>query len=121
MRLIQKTIRPLARGTLLAALSLAWCVTPGWAAQPAPPAAAPTSGSPPAGAAAIKQNLESRYPGVHVLDVKPSAMPNVYEVYLGSELLYTDANADYLLACAAQILTGKARRSPSSGRNPIRP
>jgi thiol:disulfide interchange protein DsbC len=87
----QKTIRLVPRGTFaaIAALGLAWCVTPGWAA--APPATAPA----PAGS--IKQNLESRYPGVHVLDVKPSAMPNVYEVYLGSELLYTDANADYLL------------------------
>jgi len=51
----------------------------------------------PDAAATIKQALESRYPGTRVLQVKPSAMPGLYEVYLGSELVYADASGDYLV------------------------
>ncbi len=48
-------------------------------------------------AGTIKQALESRYPGTRVLEVKPSAMPGLYEVYLGNELVYADASGDYLV------------------------
>lgn len=45
----------------------------------------------------IKKALEARYPGVHVLDVKPAAMPGLYEIYLGTEIVYSDATGDYLI------------------------
>ena len=61
-------------------------VCPDFAAQPAADAAAK-----------IRHTLESRYPGTHVLDVQPSALPGLYEVYLGDEIVYTDASADYLV------------------------
>jgi thiol:disulfide interchange protein DsbC len=48
-------------------------------------------------AATIKQNLESRFPGAHVVEVQPSAMPGLYEIYMGDQIVYTDASADYLL------------------------
>lgn len=60
--------------------------SPDFAAQPAADATAK-----------IRHTLESRYPGTHVLDVQPSALPGLYEVYLGDEIVYTDASADYLV------------------------
>jgi thiol:disulfide interchange protein DsbC len=48
-------------------------------------------------AATIKQTIESRFAGSHVLDVQPSAMPGVFEVFMGDQIVYTDATADYLL------------------------
>jgi thiol:disulfide interchange protein DsbC len=47
--------------------------------------------------ATIKRTLEGRFPGTHILDVQPSVMPGVYEVFLGDQIVYTDAGADYLL------------------------
>ena len=56
-----------------------------------------TYGQPADAAAVIKQAIESRYPGAHVLKVQPSAIPGLYEVFTGAELVYTDAHGDYLL------------------------
>jgi thiol:disulfide interchange protein DsbC len=75
-------IRSVAASAVLAAMLPAHPLR----AQPAPEATT-----------SIRQTLETRYPGVHVLDVKPSAMPGMYEVYLGNDIVYTDAHADYLL------------------------
>jgi thiol:disulfide interchange protein DsbC len=52
---------------------------------------------PDAAGAAIKQTIESRFPGAHVLDVQPSAVPGLYELYMGDQIVYTDAAADYLV------------------------
>jgi thiol:disulfide interchange protein DsbC len=49
-------------------------------------------------AALIKETIEKRYPGSHVMKVQPSPMPGVYEVYTGAEIVYSDARGDYLLA-----------------------
>lgn len=48
-------------------------------------------------AATIRQNIESRFPGAHVLDVQPSAMPGLYELFMGDQIIYTDAAGDYVL------------------------
>jgi thiol:disulfide interchange protein DsbC len=48
-------------------------------------------------AAAIRQSLESRFPGTHVLDVEPSAIPGLYEVFAGDQIVYSDATGDYLV------------------------
>jgi thiol:disulfide interchange protein DsbC len=57
------------------------------AATPAKPDVAPT----------IRQNIESRFPGAHVLDVQPSAIPEVYEIFMGDQIVYTDATGDHLI------------------------
>ncbi|HEY3786689.1 MAG TPA: DsbC family protein [Steroidobacteraceae bacterium] len=64
------------------------CVLPimGLADQPKPDAAA-----------TIRKNIEARYPGTHVLDIQPSAMAGVYEIFLGDEIVYSDASGDYIL------------------------
>jgi thiol:disulfide interchange protein DsbC len=48
-------------------------------------------------AANIKRTIESRYPGAHVLDVRPAAIPGLYEVFLGDQIVYTDPAGDYLI------------------------
>jgi thiol:disulfide interchange protein DsbC len=46
---------------------------------------------------AIQQSIESRFPGSHVLDVQPSAIPGLYEIFLGDQIVYTDAAGDYVV------------------------
>jgi thiol:disulfide interchange protein DsbC len=48
-------------------------------------------------ATTIKQTIESRFPGAHVLDVQPSAMPGLYEIFMGDQIVYSDAAADYIV------------------------
>jgi len=58
----------------------------------------PASAAPAADAAAtVKQAIETRFPNVHVLEVRPSAMPGLYEVYLGDQIVYSDSTGDYLV------------------------
>jgi thiol:disulfide interchange protein DsbC len=45
----------------------------------------------------VKQNLEARFPQAKVLDVQPSAIPGLYEVFMGSDMVYADAAGDYVL------------------------
>jgi len=45
----------------------------------------------------IKKAIEARFPGAKVDNVRPAAIPGLYEVFTGSELLYTDPRGDYLL------------------------
>jgi thiol:disulfide interchange protein DsbC len=47
--------------------------------------------------ATLKQTIEGRFPGAHVLDVQPSAMPGIYELFMGDQIVYSDASGDYLL------------------------
>lgn len=55
------------------------------------------SAAPPSDADNIKHAIEERFPGSHVEKVQPAAIPGLYEVFTGSELLYTDSRGDYLL------------------------
>jgi thiol:disulfide interchange protein DsbC len=61
------------------------------------PVAAVNAAAKPDATATLRQNIESRFPGAHVLDVQPSAIPGVYEVYMGDQIVYSDALGDYLL------------------------
>jgi thiol:disulfide interchange protein DsbC len=61
------------------------------------PVAAFGAPSKPDVAATIRQNIESRFPGAHVLDVQPSAIPGVYELFMGDQIVYSDAAGDYLI------------------------
>jgi thiol:disulfide interchange protein DsbC len=54
---------------------------------PAQPDVAPT----------IRQNIQSRFPGAHVLDVQPSAIPGLYELFMGDQIVYADATGDHLI------------------------
>ncbi len=47
--------------------------------------------------AAIRQAIESRYDGAHVLDVQPSAIPGLYEVFMGDQIVYADSSGEYLV------------------------
>jgi thiol:disulfide interchange protein DsbC len=49
-------------------------------------------------AASITRTLESRYPKLKVLDVRAAPLPALYEVYTGTEILYTDKSGDYLFS-----------------------
>jgi thiol:disulfide interchange protein DsbC len=61
------------------------------------PKSAPTSSPAPADVAAtIKKALESRFKTAHVLDVQTTALPNIYEVYVGDRVVYSTANGDYV-------------------------
>jgi thiol:disulfide interchange protein DsbC len=63
-------------------------------------AVAMTAGSAPTKAdvgATIKQDVESRFPGSHVLDVQPAPLPGLYEVFMGDQIVYSDAAGDYLI------------------------
>jgi thiol:disulfide interchange protein DsbC len=45
----------------------------------------------------VKQNLEARYPKASVLEVRPSAVPGLYEVFMGNDIVYSDSSGDYVL------------------------
>ncbi|MFN3594219.1 MAG: DsbC family protein [Thiobacillaceae bacterium] len=47
--------------------------------------------------AVIRKTLAERYPGVTVQSVSPTAIPGLWEVWTGSQLVYTDAAAEYLI------------------------
>src|ERR1700753_4481372 len=45
----------------------------------------------------IKKTIETRFPGAHVLDVQPSAIPGLYELFMGDQIVYSDIAGDYLI------------------------
>jgi thiol:disulfide interchange protein DsbC len=61
------------------------------------PVAAFSAAAKPDVAATIRQNIESRFPGAHILDVRPSAIPGLYELFMGDQIVYCDAAGDYLI------------------------
>jgi len=61
------------------------------------PVAGFSAASKPDVAATIRKNIESRYPGAHILDVQPSAIPGLYELFMGDQIVYSDAAGDYLI------------------------
>lgn len=91
MQLTQKDLlvvhrRARARAALLAALALLQV-----------PAAALGAPAEPGVAATLRQNIESRFPGAHILNVQPSAIPGLYELFMGDQIVYADAAGDYLI------------------------
>ncbi len=61
------------------------------------PVAGFSAASKPDVAATIRQNIESRFPGAHIVDIQPSAIPGLYELFMGDQIVYTDAAGDYLI------------------------
>jgi thiol:disulfide interchange protein DsbC len=68
------------------------------ASAPAPAASAPASaaaGSQPA--ATLRHTIESRFPGTHVLDVRPAPIAGLFELFMGDQIVYADATGKYVL------------------------
>src|SRR3569833_3809946 len=61
------------------------------AADSAPPPAKPDGG------ATIKHTIVTRFPGSHVLDVQPTDISGLYEVFMGDQIVYSDATGDRVL------------------------
>ena len=55
--------------------------------------------------ATIKQKVESRFPGSHVVDVQPAQIAGLYEVFMGDQIVYADATGDHLIVQGALIDT----------------
>ncbi len=84
---------------LLAASSLL-CATSLWAADDAP--------------SAIKRTLVERYPRITIVDVEPSAVPGIYEVFTGGTIVYTDRTADHLFV--GRLIETQSNRDLSAER-----
>jgi len=82
---ITQRVQKVARACVAGFVMLTVAVAAGGAPTPAGPGAT------------IKQNLESRFPGTHVLDVQPTQIPDLYEVFTGDQIVYTDAAGDRLI------------------------
>jgi thiol:disulfide interchange protein DsbC len=48
--------------------------------------------------ATIQQTIESRYPGLSIVDVRPAPLPGLYEVFTGTDIVYADKTGDHLIA-----------------------
>lgn len=72
-------------------------------AAPAAAAALSTEGNKAAAPAvvhstdAIRKTFIERFPGIEVSDVRPTPFPGLFEVQIGMDLLYTDANVAYVM------------------------
>ena len=65
--------------------------------------------------AVIRKNLTERLPQLQTIDeVAKSAMPGLYELRLGSEIMYTDADGNFLIQ--GSLIDTKARRNLTDER-----
>jgi len=65
--------------------------------------------------AVIRKNLVDRLPNLPKIDeVRPSPMPGLWELRIGSEIRYTDATGSYLLE--GELIDVKARRNLTEER-----
>ncbi|MEJ1960811.1 MAG: disulfide isomerase DsbC N-terminal domain-containing protein [Gammaproteobacteria bacterium] len=46
---------------------------------------------------AIKSNLSSHFPKIRIVDIQPSPIPALYEVFTGKAIYYTDPSGEYLI------------------------
>ncbi len=65
-------------------------------------------------AATIKRNVEARFPGTKVIDVQPSPLAGIYEVFVGDRIVYSDPNGDYLLV--GSLLDSRTRSDLTAAR-----
>lgn len=68
----------------------------------------------PAKAQAITKRFEKRFPGIQVTSVRQTPLGGIYEVQVGMDLLYTDAQVDYVLQ--GSLIDAKARRDLTAQR-----
>lgn len=68
----------------------------------------------PALAESITHNFETRFPGLKVDLVRVTPMPGLYEIQVGPDLLYADANVNYVLQ--GSLIDARARRDLTAER-----
>ena len=64
--------------------------------------------------AAIKRTLIERYPKIPIVDVQPSAVPGIYEVFTGGTIVYSDATGDHLFV--GRLIDTRSNRDLSAER-----
>jgi thiol:disulfide interchange protein DsbC len=98
---INQWLQKVGRARVAGFVMLAVAMSAGGAATTgtttAPPTVAKTISTTGNVSATIKQSVESRFPGSHVLDVQPAQIPGLYEVFMGDQIVYTDNTGDHLL------------------------
>ena len=65
-------------------------------------------------ARSVTQAFEQRFPGIHVDAVRVTPMAGIFEVQVGMDLLYTDAQVDYVLQ--GSMIDARARRDLTAER-----
>jgi thiol:disulfide interchange protein DsbC len=65
-------------------------------------------------AQAVTRAFEQRFPGIHVDAVRVTPMSGIFEVQVGMDLLYTDAQVDYVLQ--GSMIDAQARRDLTAER-----
>ncbi|HZN46417.1 MAG TPA: DsbC family protein [Ramlibacter sp.] len=81
----------------------------------APTAANAATQVPPAVEAALRKNLPARLPSFPQIDqVSRTPMPGVYEVRIGTDLFYTDAEGNYVIT--GEMMDTRARRNLTEER-----
>ncbi|MFW7343250.1 DsbC family protein [Pollutimonas sp. H1-120] len=63
---------------------------------------------------AVRKSFEERFPGIDIVAVKHTRFPGLYEVQVGMDLLYTDANVDYLMQ--GSLIDAKSRTDLTAER-----
>jgi thiol:disulfide interchange protein DsbC len=86
---MRKSLNALRRGGAALACAAVFLVHPRNAHSAEPAKADPLAG--------LKKTVESAFPGSHVLDAQPSAIPGVYELFLGDQIVYADGSGEHLL------------------------
>jgi thiol:disulfide interchange protein DsbC len=61
------------------------------------------SGVAAANEAAVKREMQKKYPGVPVHSVTKTPMPGIYEVFVNGQIVYTDENVTYLIVRGQMI------------------
>lgn len=62
----------------------------------------------------IRKGFAQRFPGVEITDVNPTPFPGLFEIQIGMDLLYTDANVDYILQ--GSLVDAKSRSDLTAQR-----
>ena len=78
-------------------------------------AASPTRAAPPAVDAAVRKNLAARMPSFPKIDeINTTPVPGLYEVRIGTDLFYSDADASYIFN--GSLMDTRARRNITEER-----
>lgn len=64
--------------------------------------------------AAIRKNLTARYPNVKIDEVSKTPIPGLFELRMGNDIMYSDAEGDYLIQ--GDLIDSKQRKSLTEER-----
>lgn len=64
--------------------------------------------------ASIKANFEKRFPGLQISGVKPTPFKGLYEVQIGMDLVYADADVNFLLQ--GSLIDAQSRQDLTAAR-----